>query len=186
VDDIRLETKVERDAKDYKPDGPPLARVVAKLKAGKPVTVVTMGDSLTDVRHNANQKTNWPTLLAEALKARYKSAVAVHNPAIGGTAKEGESYLLKNISEESAAKIDPLQPISCIPMKIKEHTIGVISIYSLFVQKNSYSNIDYELFSLLAGHAATAIFSSKLYTQSERKLTTIQSFLDLLKEKPRK
>jgi len=62
----------------------------------------------------------------------------------------------------------------------------VISIYSLFVQKDTFSNIDYELFSLLAGHAATAIFSSRLYTQSERKLTTIQSFLDLLKEKPRK
>jgi hypothetical protein len=46
--------------------------------------------------------------------------------------------------------------------------------------------VDYELFNLLAGHAATAIFSSKLYTQSERKLTTIQSFLDLLKEKPKK
>ena len=33
---------------------------------------------------------------------------------------------------------------------------------------------------LLAAHAATAIFSSKLYSQSERKLNTIQSFLDLL------
>ena len=31
-----------------------------------------------------------------------------------------------------------------------------------------------------ASHAATAIFSSKLYSQSERKLNTIQSFLDLL------
>ena len=42
------------------------------------------------------------------------------------------------------------------------------------------SAVDYELFSLLAAHAATAIFSSKLYSQSERKLNTIQSFLDLL------
>ena len=31
-----------------------------------------------------------------------------------------------------------------------------------------------------AGHAATALFSSKLYSQSERKLSTIQGFLDLL------
>jgi hypothetical protein len=36
---------------------------------------------------------------------------------------------------------------------------------------------------MLAGHAATALFSSKLYSQSERKLNTIQSFLDLLKER---
>jgi lysophospholipase L1-like esterase len=85
VDEIRLEPAIERDAKDYKPDGPPLARVTAKLKAGKPVTVVTMGDSLTDVRHNANRKTNWPTILAEKLKAGTKSDVKVINPAIGGT-----------------------------------------------------------------------------------------------------
>ena len=29
-------------------------------------------------------------------------------------------------------------------------------------------------------HVATAIFSAKLYSESERKLTTIQSFLNLL------
>jgi nitrate/nitrite-specific signal transduction histidine kinase len=123
---------------------------------------------------------------AEGLQLGDMPKVCIGEGTIGGTAKDGESYLLKNISTDSATNIDPLQPISCIPMKIKEHTIGVISIYSLFVQKNTFSNIDYELFSLLAGHAATAIFSSRLYTQSERKLTTIQSFLDLLKEKPRK
>ena len=123
---------------------------------------------------------------AEGLPLGEMPKVRIGEGTIGGTAKDGESYLLKNIPADSTANIDPAQPIACIPLKIKEHTIGVISIYSLFVQKNSFSNIDYELFSLLAGHAATAIFSSRLYTQSERKLTTIQSFLDLLKEKPRK
>ncbi len=105
---------------------------------------------------------------------------------IGRVAKEGESYFLKDAAEAADSKIDLAGPIVCIPLKIKEHVIGVIAIYSLFTQKGSFSAIDYELFNLLAGHAATAIFSSKLYTQSERKLSTIQSFLDLLKEKPRK
>ena len=105
---------------------------------------------------------------------------------IGSVAKGGESYFIENASSVSTTDINAAKPIVCIPLKIKEHVIGVISIYSLFVQKTSFSNIDYELFNLLAGHAATAIFSSRLYTQSERKLTTIQSFLDLLKEKPRR
>jgi transcriptional regulator with GAF, ATPase, and Fis domain len=105
---------------------------------------------------------------------------------VGKVAKEGENYFLENASAVTPAEIDTKKPIVCIPLKIKEHVIGVISIYSLFTQKSSFSNIDYELFGLLAGHAATAIFSSKLFTQSERKLTTIQGFLDLLKEKPRK
>jgi transcriptional regulator with GAF, ATPase, and Fis domain len=105
---------------------------------------------------------------------------------IGRVAREGESHFHENIQELSLSTVDTAQPMVCIPLKIKEHVIGVISIYSLFTQKTSFSNIDYELFNLLAGHAATAIFSSKLYTQSERKLSTIQSFLDLLKEKPKR
>ncbi len=105
---------------------------------------------------------------------------------IGKVAKEGESYFQENITDILITKVDAASPIVCIPLKIKEHVIGVISIYSLLEQKTAFSNIDYELFNLLAGHAATAIFSSKLYTQSERKLVTIQSFLDLLKEKPRR
>lgn len=84
-----------------------------------------------------------------------------------------------------AGEYDPFEPIVCIPLKIKEHVIGVLSIYKLFTQKTGFSNVDYELFNLLAGHAATAISSSRLYTQSERKLTTIQSFLDLLKRNRR-
>lgn len=103
---------------------------------------------------------------------------------IGTVAKSGESYFSGDTGYTS--EVDPVSPIVCIPLKIKEHVIGVISIYTLFVQKTGFSHVDYELFNLLAGHAATAIFSSKLYTQSERKLTTIQSFLDLLKEKPRR
>ena len=72
------------------------------------------------------------------------------------------------------------RPIAAVPLKIKEHVIGLIAIYKLLQQKISFTAVDYELFTLLAAHAATAIFSSKLHSQSERKLNTIQSFLDLL------
>jgi transcriptional regulator with GAF, ATPase, and Fis domain len=105
---------------------------------------------------------------------------------IGIVAKDGESYFLKDAAQNAQKEIDLTDPIVCIPLKIKEHVIGVISIYALFSQKAQFTDIDYELFHLLAGHAATAIFSSRLYTQSERKLTTIQSFLELPKEKPKK
>ncbi|MEW6570177.1 MAG: GAF domain-containing protein [Nitrospirota bacterium] len=103
---------------------------------------------------------------------------------VGSVARAGESHFSENL--QYTATVDITAPVVCIPLKIKEHVIGVIAIYSLFIQKKSFTNVDYELFNLLAGHAATAIFSSRLYTQSERKLTTIQSFLDLLKEKPKK
>lgn len=103
---------------------------------------------------------------------------------LGSVASEGESYFAESASRASEAVFD--SPMVCIPLKIKEHIIGLIAIYTLLVQKKGFTNVDHELFNLLAGHAATAIFSARLYTQSERKLTTIQSFLGLLKEKPRK
>jgi transcriptional regulator with GAF, ATPase, and Fis domain len=86
------------------------------------------------------------------------------------------------VSSLSPAKVSrPFEkPIVCIPLKIKEHVIGVISIYKLFEQKDEFTNVDYELFTLLAGHAATAVFSSRMYSDSERKLSTIQGFIDLL------
>ncbi|MBI4685301.1 MAG: GAF domain-containing protein [Nitrospirae bacterium] len=116
--------------------------------------------------------------LADIPKVRFGEGI------IGNAAKEGESYFSGDV--HSKGSIADNKPIVCIPLKIKEHVIGVIAIYSLLIQKEKFSNIDYELFNLLAGHAATAIFSSRLYTQSERKLTTIQSFMDLLKEKQRR
>ncbi|MGD0883313.1 MAG: GAF domain-containing protein [Thermodesulfovibrionales bacterium] len=101
---------------------------------------------------------------------------------IGTVAKDGESYFSPDLNDSDS--LAHWNPVVCIPLKIKEHVIGVIAIFSLLEQKGGFTNVDYELFHLLAGHAATAIFSAKLYSQSERKRTTIQSFLELLKEKP--
>mgnify|MGYP000497860781 CR=1 FL=1 len=94
----------------------------------------------------------------------------------------GGHHPLRQGQREIAAVID--QPIAVIPLKIKESVIGVISINKLLVQKTSFTTMDYELFTLLAGHAATAIFSAKLYSTSSRKLTTLQGFIDMLKTQP--
>jgi lysophospholipase L1-like esterase len=84
VDEMRLEPRIELDTNLYIPSGAPLARVQAKLKAGKPITIVTMGDSLTETHHWANRTINWPGLLAKKLQDK-KIDVKIVNPAIGGT-----------------------------------------------------------------------------------------------------
>ena len=99
---------------------------------------------------------------------------------MGQVARTGESYYINQDIDADSGEISIDKPLAAVPLKIKEHVIGLIAIYKLLQQKDSFSAVDYELFSLLAAHAATAIFSSKLYSQSERKLNTIQSFLDLL------
>jgi transcriptional regulator with GAF, ATPase, and Fis domain len=96
---------------------------------------------------------------------------------VGSVAKTGDNFFVEDMDGYSR---DFLNPMVCIPLKIKEHVIGVIVIYKLLIQKKYFAPVDYELFTLLAGHAATAIFSSKLYSESERKLSTIQGFIQML------
>jgi len=75
---------------------------------------------------------------------------------------------------------DLTSPIVCIPLRIENQPTGAIAIYRLLQQKDRFTPLDHELFNLLAGHAATAIFSAKLYARSERKRNTMQGLLQLL------
>jgi len=81
---------------------------------------------------------------------------------------------------DASAPEDPASPIVCVPLRVQERPIGAIAIHKLLQQKDGFTALDHELFTLLAGHAATAVFAARLYSQSERKLNTIQGFIDLL------
>jgi transcriptional regulator with GAF, ATPase, and Fis domain len=125
-----------------------------------------------------DEKTNKLQAMAgEGLELDELPTIGLGEGVIGQMAKTGENYF---IDEMENYVRDFGHPIVCIPLKIKEHVIGVIVIYKLLTQKSRFAEVDYELFTLLAGHAATAIFSSKLYSESERKLSTIQGFIELL------
>lgn len=119
---------------------------------------------------------------SEGLREGEIRKVKVGDGIIGTVARTGESHFESDL--ENFNPTSSFHPIVCIPLKIKEHVIGVIALFTLFEQKRKkLTRVDYELFSMLAGHAATAIFSAKLYSQSERKLSTIQGFIDLLSGK---
>ena len=83
IDYVALEKNIEQPPLPPTPAG--LSRVRTKLKEKRPITIVTMGDSLSDKNHWANRKVLWSALLAEGLKAKYGSNVRIINPAIGGT-----------------------------------------------------------------------------------------------------
>jgi lysophospholipase L1-like esterase len=85
IERMTLEKHIDCDAHNYTPQEPGLPRVLAKLKARQPVTMVTMGDSLSDKRHWANREKLWSEELVKKLKATYGSEVTLVNPAIGGT-----------------------------------------------------------------------------------------------------
>jgi nitrate/nitrite-specific signal transduction histidine kinase len=105
--------------------------------------------------------------------------IALGEGIVGTVAEKGEIYLVE--ADKIEESYDLNRPIACVPLMIKKHLIGIIVVYKLLEQKKEgFSSIDYELFSLLAGHAATAIYSAKLYSHVERKLNTIESFMELL------
>ncbi len=91
---------------------------------------------------------------------------------------QGESYYQDGSVVEGSD--DLLVPLAVIPLRIHEQTTGALAIYRLFVQKERFEVVDFQLFSMMAEHAATAIFSSTLYEESERKRQTYRGFMDLL------
>jgi len=98
---------------------------------------------------------------------------------VGESVASGE-VAIGNPSEEGRPPSQGGEPVVSIPLLVEDRPVGAIVIYKLLAQKDGFSALDNELFTLLAGHAATAIFASRLYAQSERKLSTIQGFIDLL------
>jgi nitrate/nitrite-specific signal transduction histidine kinase len=100
----------------------------------------------------------------------------------------GEGRLGRAVSEGAICSFDaeagerpgPERPLVCIPLRIEGRVIGAIGILGLLQQKQGFSPLDEELFEVLAGHVATAIFAARLYAQSERKLGALQGFIDRL------
>jgi putative methionine-R-sulfoxide reductase with GAF domain len=109
-----------------------------------------------------------------------RTSIPLGEGVIGEAAANGENFFADNVARTEPSPFE--EPLAVIPLKIKDSSIGVISINKLLVQKTQFTTMDYELFTLLAGHAATAVFSAKLYSSSARKLSTLQGFLDMIKQ----
>jgi hypothetical protein len=97
---------------------------------------------------------------------------------IGAVASSGETYYRETAEEDPDKNME--HPMVCVPMKIKDRLVGVVVVYELLPQKPRLEKVDYELFSLMAAHAATALFSARLYSESVRKRETIKGFLELI------
>lgn len=145
--------------------------IVINLVGAEVFAILLLDEKTSELRAIASEG-------EDVMPAVERISIRLGEGLLGEAAKTGESYYINDDIEGDRITIE--RPLAAIPLKIKEHVIGLIAIYKLLQQKEAFTAVDYELFSLLAAHAATAIFSSKLYSQSERKLNTIQSFLDLL------
>jgi nitrate/nitrite-specific signal transduction histidine kinase len=103
-----------------------------------------------------------------------KGRVAFGDGLEGMVAQGGEAFFTNDLGENG-------EVCACIPLKVKERVIGVIAIYKLLGHKRELNALDHRLMELLAGDAATALVSSKLYGLADRKLRTIEGFMNLLR-----
>lgn len=97
---------------------------------------------------------------------------------VGEVANSGEAFYFepKNAREEEVGL-----PLAAIPLNIEDEPVGVIVIYKLLSHKTSFSELDHQLLELLAAHAATALVSARLHSSLDRKVKTMESFLQLIK-----
>lgn len=72
------------------------------------------------------------------------------------------------------------EPLALIPLAIRGDLLGVIAIFGVLGHKDGFTRLDEKLFELLSHHAATAIYCSKAYSESERKRRTFQEFIRML------
>ncbi|HVR38184.1 MAG TPA: GAF domain-containing protein [Thermoanaerobaculia bacterium] len=84
------------------------------------------------------------------------SRVPLGSGLIGTVAVTGERY----IAGESVPDF-----VACIPLKLDEQVVGAIGIFSLLQQKTGLEPLDFELFDLLASHAASALYCTRLIAE---------------------
>lgn len=80
--------------------------------------------------------------------------------AIGRAALEGETFVAPCGEELSEG---PAGLTACIPLKLNGRVTGAIALFRLLPQKPALESVDHEMFDLLATHAATALYCTRLH-----------------------
>jgi GAF domain-containing protein len=107
--------------------------------------------------------------------------VEATEPPRGGSALLERVFLtgVPHIEEGDVSHSSLDAPAACLPMRIEERPVGVIAVYELLPQKERFVAVDFELFKMLAAHAATALVGAMLYAHADGKLPGLEMFRDL-------
>ncbi len=126
-------------------------------------------------------KKNLLVLAGEGIRERLpKESLPVGEGIIGDVARTGESFYFVPKSEaEKRAHL----PLATLPLKLGGQTVGVVVIYRLLGHKPNFSPIDHQILELVAAHAASALVSARLHSTMDRKLKTIEGFMQLMKSR---
>jgi len=123
-------------------------------------------------------KTNAFTLVdGEGVDERKGGKIPLADNFLSRVALSKKIYLAQDVTMLG----DDESPIAALPLIAADELLGLLVVYKLLIQKDSFEAIDMELFDLLAGHAAIALRAAQLYSRSQRKASTLEGFLQMLK-----
>jgi GAF domain-containing protein len=77
--------------------------------------------------------------------------------------------------------LDGSEAVAVVPLTVQGAVVGALVILKLFEHKAMLRAEDRELLDLLAAHAASALFAARVYHQTDRKLKTLESLIQLVK-----
>jgi hypothetical protein len=80
---------------------------------------------------------------------------------------EGAEVLASDGSEPEGA------PLVCIPLRLGTSVVGAIVIFELLAHKAGLEHIDFELFDLLAAHAAPALYLAELHAGRQEEVAEL-------------
>jgi GAF domain-containing protein len=89
------------------------------------------------------------------------AAVPVGAGRIGRTAATGTADI--GASTEAPSRPQEQDLTACVPLKLDGRVTGALALFRLLPQKAGFETIDHELFDLLATHAATALYCTRLH-----------------------
>ena len=73
------------------------------------------------------------------------------------------------------------EAIAAVPLRVQDAIVGVLVVLKLFDHKSILRAEDRDLLDLLAAHAASALFAARVYSNTDRKLRTLESLVQLVR-----
>ncbi len=111
----------------------------------------------------------------------------LENDASGLYAREkymGGDPLVDAALEDGVLRMGPDEfsdAIAAVPLRVQDAIVGVLVVLKLFDHKSILRAEDRDLLDLLAAHAASALFAARVYSNTDRKLRTLESLVQLVR-----
>ena len=117
------------------------------------------------------------TLAAEGVERQRVPEAAPHEGRVGEVVRSGQTFI---DGERLRARADLERPVIVVPLKIRDRVVGVVIIWDLLSQKTALADVDYELFNLLAAHAASALQGAWLTAELKGRAPRLWAAVDLV------